>query len=477
MKMKTTGKKAPKLEKADYPEFNIDLDEYSYLGMDSPLSKSKPDFKHMLKVIQSKKGKWFCVQPFMNLYVSNYGVPHPCSNTSLTVQKHISQIDLEDIWNEPELYRLRKEMVDGKSQKQILKTCTRCFEWEFNGHESTREQSNQAIKSEKECVKELPKLINEVKTSDGKYNKHPDNIHTIRIKTWGNFCNLRCLMCSPEDSSAVSQELMDIGEMTEEQILLRSQARIGVKVPWKPPLITYKDHYVDENQFLKVVERTKRIQLIGGETWLIKQNIQILEECIKRDWAKNITIFCFSNNYGYPRMKNLFNLLSKFKKVLYKCSLELWGEKNNYIRFPSDWKEVHKHIKLMSHLPNGVLGINPTMNPINAGYAGEIIKGAETVGARVSFMYLQRPKWFTLKSLPDDIKELHLDKLYSLPYDVMEKCSKVIDVLEKAEFDELKYHEMIASIKRRDKHRKDNLLKYFPEWKKHFKKDKYYHAK
>ena len=130
----------------------------------------------------------------------------------------------------------------------------------------------------------------------------------------------------------------------------------------------------------------------------------------------------------------------------------------------------------MSHLPNGVLGINPTMNPINAGYAGDIIKGAETVGARVSFMYLQRPKWFTLKSLPDDIKELHLDKLYSLPYDVMEKCSKVIDVLEKAEFDELKYHEMIASIKRRDKHRKDNLLKYFPEWKKHFKNDKYYHA-
>ena len=293
---------------------------------------------------------------------------------------------------------------------------------------------------------------------------------------WGNFCNLRCLMCSPEDSSAVSQELMDIGELNEEQILLRSQRRIGVKVPWKPPLITYKDHYIDEKQFLKVVERTKRIQLIGGETWLIKQNIQILEECIKRDWAKNITIFCFSNNYGYPHMKNLFNLLSKFKKVLYKCSLELWGEKNNYIRFPSDWKEVHKHIKLMSHLPNGVLGINPTMNPINAGYAGEIIKGAETVGARVSFMYLQRPKWFTLKSLPDDIKELHLDRLYSLPYDVMEKCSKVIDVLEKAEFDELKYHEMIASIKRRDKHRKDNILKYFPEWKKHFKNDKYYHA-
>ena len=78
-----------------------------------------------------------------------------------------------------------------------------------------------------------------------------------------------------------------------EIILARSQARIGFKVPWKPPLITYKDHYIDEDQFLNVVEKTRRIQLIGGETWLIKQNVQILEECIKRDWAKDITIFCF----------------------------------------------------------------------------------------------------------------------------------------------------------------------------------------
>ena len=143
--MKTTGKKAPKLEKAEYPEFNIDLDEYSYLGMDSSLSKSKPNFKHMLDAIEKKKGKWFCVQPFINLYVSNYGVPHPCSNTSLTVQKHISQINLEDIWNEPELYRLRKEMVDGietgvarwKSKKISLDTNYWDLPWEIeaNGRE------------------------------------------------------------------------------------------------------------------------------------------------------------------------------------------------------------------------------------------------------------------------------------------------------------------------------------------------------
>ena len=469
--MKTTKETAPEL---DLAEVEFDLDNYDYLSMDSPTSTGKPDFAAMLDKIEKEKGKWFCVQPFINLYVSNYGVPHPCSNTTLTVQKHVSQTGLDTIWNEPELALLRKEMV-GEGSDQILKTCTRCIEWENNGHMSTREQSNSALEKEPDCVKEMPRLIEMTKKSvDGKYEELPDHIHTIRIKTWGNYCNLRCLMCSPEDSSSVAQELMDIKEMTEQDILDRSEKRTGFKMPWKPPLITYKDHYIDEEEFLNVVEKTKRIQLIGGETWLIKQNVQILEECIKRDWAKNITIFCFSNNFGHPNMQYIWDLLSQFKHVIYKCSMELWGQKNNYVRFPSDWGEVYKHIELMSTLPNVSLGINPTMNPINAGYSGEIVRGAREVGAQVSFMYLNRPKWFTLKSLPEDIKNIHLDRLYSEPYDIIDECSKVVDVLEKSEFDELKYHQMIASIKRRDKHRGDNILKYFPEWKPHFKGDSYY---
>jgi hypothetical protein len=57
---------------------------------------------------------------------------------------------------------------------------------------------------------------------------------------------------------------------------------------------------------------------------------------------------------------------------------------------------------------------------------------------------------------------------------MIEKCTKAIDYLEKREFDEMKYHSMIAHIKRRDKLRKDNILNYFPEWKNHFKDDDYY---
>lgn len=476
--MKTTKKKPPELKTSS----KKNNDNYDYLGMDSFTTKNDPGlhgFEHMLEEVIKKNGPWTCVQPFVNLYVSNYGLPHPCSNTTLTIKKHVSQTGLNSIWDEYEMSELRKEMVEGGLGKrdQILKTCTRCIEWEYNNYESTRQQSNQAVKKEPEDQAEFERLYDKVKQSeDGKYNELPNKVNTIRIKTWGNYCNLHCLMCSPEDSSSVAKELMDIGEMTSEQILERSEKRAGFKMPWKPPLITYKDHYIDEDEFLKTVEKTSRIQLIGGETWLIKQNVQILEECIKRDWAKRITIFCFSNNFGHPDMQYIFDLLKEFKQVIYKCSMELWGEKNDYIRWPSKWEEVHTHIKLMSKLPNVKLGINPTINPINSGYAGELVQGANSIGANISFMFLNRPKWFTVKSIPEDILDHHLIKLYSLPTHLRDKCSRVIDMLERAEFNEDKYKQMIESIKRRDKHRKDNILNYFPEWTDHFKGDPYYNV-
>ena len=36
--------------------------------------------------------------------------------------------------------------------------------------------------------------------------------------------------------------------------------------------------------------------------------------------------------------------------------MELWGHKNDYIRYPSKWDEVYKNIKLMSRLPNVSMG-------------------------------------------------------------------------------------------------------------------------
>ncbi len=69
-------------------------------------------------------------------------------------------------------------------------------------------------------------------------------------------------------------------------------------MPFKSPLIRYTDNNIDEDEFWEVIKKTKRIQLIGGETWLIKQYVQILEKCVKEGWAKDKKICAFSKNFG-----------------------------------------------------------------------------------------------------------------------------------------------------------------------------------
>ena len=447
----------------------VDPDNFPNQFAKSPLVKDQPDYKMMLEKVIEEKGSFFCSQPFIHMYIPTYGFAHPCCNTSVNVKKHISEIGLNGVWNQPELDLLRKEMANGnKETERTVATCYRCIETEFRGFDTPRIAYNNDMKKDQEELDELARLVRFVIDYPDESYPIPNKIHTAQIKVWGNYCNLKCLMCSAEDSSSVAEEWIALGEYSNEEIKARSEDRSGSSVPFNFPLINYQDNNIDEDEFWQVIEKTKRIQLIGGETWLIKQNVQILEECVKRGWASSKRIFAFSNNFGHPNMSYIKELLSEFKSVHYKCSMELWGPKNDYIRYPSKWPEVYNNFKMISELSNTKLGFAFTLNPLNIGYVDEAIKGASEFNVQPSFFNLTRPVWFTLKSLPLDIKDFYLDKLYNNNYEVINKCSKAIEFLEEVEHDELLMHTMIAKIKARDKHRNDNILNYFPEWSKYF---------
>ena len=114
-----------------------------------------------------------------------------------------------------------------------------------------------------------------------------------------------------------------------------------------------------------------------------------------------------------------------------------------------------------------------TLNPISIGYVDEAMKAGEEFGIMPSYFNVTRPRWFTLKSLPDDVRDFYLDRLYAQDFKMIQKCTKAIEYLEKREFDQSLYEEMIVRIKARDKLRNDNILNHFPEWKAHFKGEYY----
>ena len=461
---KTPPKKLKRLENVD-TSFNIV----------SPIQKEKPDIENMLDHVIKRDGSFFCSQPFIHMYIPTYGLAHPCCNTTMNVKKHISEIGINGVWNQPELANLREEMANGhKKRDATIATCSRCIETEYRGFDTPRIAYNEDMKNDKEELEELDRLVKFVRDNPHSEYPIPDKIHTSQIKVWGNYCNLKCLMCSAEDSSGVAEEWLALGEHTPETILQRSELRSGSEMPFTYPLIRYEDNNIDEEEFWEVIKKTKRIQLIGGETWLIKQYVQILERCVEEGWAKDKKIFAFSNNFGHPNMNYIYELLSNFQHVHYKCSMELWGYKNDYIRYPSKWDEVYSNIKLMSRLPNVSMGFAFTLNPLNVGYVDEAVIGAEEFGRVPSFFNLTRPPWFTLKGLPPDLKDYYLEKLYKNSYKVIQRIEKPLEYLENLEFDENQFENMISKIKARDKLRGDNILNYFPEWTPYFKDDEYY---
>lgn len=450
------------------------LDNLNYIKQEiinSPNKILRQNYNKMLDDIIKKEGSFFCSQPFIHLYVPTYGFAHPCCSTTVNVKKHVSQIGLNGIWNQPELANLREEMANkNKERKNTLKTCFRCIELEHNGFKSERISYNNDLKEDEGYQEELDKMIDFVINNPKEEYPIPKKIHTIELKLFGNYCNLKCLMCNPADSSSVSEEWIALEEHTAQDQKITIEKRSGSEIPFNFPLINYQDNDINEDEFWEIIKKSKRIKLVGGETWLIKQYVQILEKCVKEGWAKDKRIFAFSNNFGHPNMKYIYDLLKEFKKVTYKCSLELWGNKNDYIRYPSKWSEVYKNIKLISTLPNISLGLAPTIGPLNIGYVDEFIKGAQEIETKkvINFHTITRPVWYTLKSLPPDLKEFYLDKLYSNSYDILKQIEKPLQFLEDSDNDEFNQHIMISKIKARDKLRGDNILKYFPEWKPYF---------
>jgi hypothetical protein len=131
-------------------------------------------------------------------------------------------------------------------------------------------------------------------------------------------------------------------------------------------------------------------------------------------------------------------------------------------------------MKMMAKIPQLQVLPTCTLNPITIGYVHEIIDGAAQFSdVMPNFSSVSRPKWFTAHCIPDDVVDFYLDRYYSLPYEMIHLCTKAIETLEQRDFKEDKYKKMINHITRRDKHRNDNILNFFPEWKNHFK-DPYY---
>jgi hypothetical protein len=90
----------------------------------------------------------------------------------------------------------------------------------------------------------------------------------------------------------------------------------------------------------------------GGEPLMIKEHRKFLDEIIKRGYAKNISLRYNSN--GIFVNEDIINVWSQFKQVRYAFSIDAFGDRNSYIRFPANWEDIERNLWLMDNTPDNI---------------------------------------------------------------------------------------------------------------------------
>ena len=136
-----------------------------------------------------------------------------------------------------------------------------------------------------------------------------------------NKCNLRCRMCTPSFSSALYKEYKDLD------------------FPMQTEMSSAYHIAVDDNEYqfiLDQLENTKVIFFAGGEPLTQDKFYEILQYCIDKDLAKDISLWITSNCTKLKYKKfNLIEMLKEFKDVELTGSVDAYGERADYMRYPS----------------------------------------------------------------------------------------------------------------------------------------------
>lgn len=229
---------------------------------------------------------------------------------------------------------VRKTMLEGK----IPSSCAKCFEEESNGVTSKRVWETCYWDQELD----LKELVEETE-ADGSI---PPVIRYLDLRL-GHTCNLKCVMCTPHDSSRWVQDHTKLVNAVTSPIVLQ-------QIRWDQGNFD-NTWYEREDLWTEIFEQIpnmRQLYFAGGEPLMIKEHKRFLEEIVRRDYAKNITVRYNSN--GVLVDDAIIELWSDFKEVRFAFSIDAITDRNHYIRYPVDWSEIEAALDKLDTTPDNI---------------------------------------------------------------------------------------------------------------------------
>ena len=310
---------------------------------------------------------------------------------------------IEEVWNSEHMRRTRLQMLKG----EIPISCTKCFNEEAKGITSKRQWESEEWKQRVD----FDKLIASTK-EDG---TAPVSIPYFDLRL-GNLCQLKCVMCSPHDSSSwIKEWKLQMPQYKNKDLIADQGWDDQYDYTWYK-----KGSFIDsmKHQAFNIQE----LYFAGGEPLLIPEHYKILEFMVDEGYAKECNLRYNSNGLELP--DKLFKLWEHFKEVRFNFSIDAYGERNNYIRYPSKWEEVAKNLKKLDEntKDNTVINIACAIQLLNVGYIDELAEwkmdqgfskinpsmfGGGIIGTHLVYL----PSYLNVQVLPQEAKLWAKDKL------------------------------------------------------------------
>lgn len=357
------------------------------------LTDSDPDQNQLLLP------KGICPLPWLHFSVNTDTSIRVCCNTdhgghirdennNPIYLSNLASVD--QAFNSPFMKRFRLSMANGERPT----FCNNCYRIEDNGGVSLR---NIYLKQYEESFHHLLEATGEDGTAT--------NEISFLDLSLSNHCNLKCRMCGPTSSYALHDDFESL------KIHFSTEHTQRAHLDWQD------DRHLTMI-FSKILPGLKEVLTTGGEPFLSRLHLKLLELAVQSGSSRNIVLRYHSNISILP--PRLLELWSDFKAIEIHVSVEGYGDINDYIRFPLKWSVFRKNFECLIELKKRLplwLEIHTCFQAYNILRLPEfldfLINYRASLPAMPYFISLGNPSYLSASVLPSALKELAMEKIYS----------------------------------------------------------------
>jgi len=366
------------------------------------------------------RSKTFCPLPWIHLATRPNGDVRVCCTANASgadvddktaglvkkdgIAMNMRDHTIDEVWNSEHMRMTRLKMLND----EIPNSCRKCFAEEERGIISKRQWET------KVWDKRLD--IDDIVSKTTEEGSIPTNIPYFDLRL-GNTCQLKCVMCSPHDSSSwISEWKLNTQKYKNKELIADQSWDNNFDYTWYK-----KGSFLDSMK--SQAHNIKELYFAGGEPLLIKEHYAILEYMVAEGHAKNCCLRYNSNGLELP--DKLFELWNHFNEITFNFSIDALGDKNEYIRYPSKWKDIEKNLELLDKCDSNIIvNIAAAVQLLNVAYLDELATwkkeknfnkinlmpfGGGLIGTHLVYL----PNYLNVRVLPKELKQFAKERIES----------------------------------------------------------------